>query len=428
MGVLRRNTYSSYTEQKERATAIVDELNALLLGICPILQHYQGIFMELGSEVLILMLPLTALRLLVKRKLYFQPILPCILYALYVATAHGLALHSLAREAILLAYYAAVLNGCVDIGRLFRITKIIALFAFACMLIQYLCYYLLGFHLQLVPTGLLLDNAQQWVRLAQTGVISVTGSRMAFYRPSAFFLEPSHLSIYCIPVLTILLTSNRFGKREIQQAVLITLSILLSTSGLGIAFAAAAWLMYGAVYYGADDQGRRARVRELLRTRSVVFLLFFVLLFVVLYASVGVFRSSVNRVLFGNAIDARTATGIRLLQMLSGTSLLFGRGTSYQISSWNISGFFYTVFQYGIVGLVLSYLLYFNTLRKKVRREYRLLAFFIILLSFFTVHTFAAYYRLYLVSFVLCGYRIRYCEGDQGQKAVGNLRSRVWKT
>ncbi len=389
------------------AIAIADMVVGFLIALCPILQHYRGLLMEVSSELLILMLPYILFKFLAYKKIKFLPVLPLFAYGLYISFIHGFSIFLFAREMLLIVYFIAALNGVISFSRVIRSATAIALLAGFCMLVQTLLYYLFGFHLQLVPTSLLLESAEQWVGLAQTGRISVTGAWTAFYRPSAFFLEPSHLSLYTLPLMTLLLFSKkRIDKRK---AAWLTLSIFLTTSGIGIAAASFLWIIYAALYSGKREKARQALISNLLRPRTFLYLFLLVVLLGVLYFTVGVFRSAVNRIFISsamggnNAIQGRTATGLRLMQMLSGISVLFGRGTSVSISSWNISGIFYTLFQYGIVGCILYYYFYVRSLFV-LRRGYFWLTLMIVGLSFVTVHTFASFYRMYFILIVLSGY------------------------
>ena len=403
-----RKSFTNASYNGEICLSLLDWISAFALVLCPILQHYRGVFVEAGTEILILVFPYTLLKMLCIKKFYMKPVIPLALYGIFISIIHGFSVFTFSRELLLLFYFVAVLNKGIDIKKYYVIAKTISICAAWLIMLQYLLYYGFHFHLQLVPVGRLLDSASQWIGLATTGRISVTGTWMSIYRPSAFFLEPSHLSIFCTPVLVLNLLSGDTGRKEIRESVLVSVGMILSTSGIGIAIVAGAWILYAMFYYSTDDNTEQGVKKHTIRFNTLLFLLTFAVVFGLLYGMVGIFRSSVNRIFFStgsgsNAIQGRTATGIRLLRLLSGSNLLFGRGNTLRISNWNVSGFFYIVFQFGWIGALLFYWFYVKSLFW-LKKKYFWLTLIVVLLSFFTVHTFAAFYRMFFVCMVLRGY------------------------
>ncbi len=392
--------------KRTRAVRITDGAGAFLLALCPILQHYRGIGMGAAEEMLCLLLPYLVFRMLARRRLSVNDLLPLAAYAVYAAVSYRFDRGVVAREGLLLIYFAAAANNLGYIRRTFRASLAISVMAGVLIIGQYLCYYLLDFHLQLVPTRLLLESAGQWKALAKTGRISVTGSLMRFYRPSAFFLEPSHMALYLTPPLLNLLLSPGKTRRKKHLAVFLSLAMLLSTSGLGIAVVMLAWMVYGLMKPEQTEENRQ-RTKGRLKPGHIAFIGAFLVLFLVLYATVDLFRASIQRIFIGtagenSAIQGRLSTGLRSLSHLSGFSLLFGTGKAVSLADWNMSGFFYTLYKHGLVGCILSYWFYFRCFRV-LKREYFWLAVVVAGLSLFTVHTYAAFYRMYFVSFLLQG-------------------------
>jgi len=96
----------------------------------------------------------------------------------------------------------------------------------------------------------------------------------AFYRPSAFFLEPSHFAVYCIPVIvTTLFSRTGDEKRERQIALFISTGVLLSTSGMGIGVVIICWAFYLLFIFGRKGENRKLSFRKLLNKRSLTFFL-----------------------------------------------------------------------------------------------------------------------------------------------------------
>lgn len=412
---------SAYGRSVRISTELIDQVVVFLIVMCPILQHYQGFALEASSEVLILLAPYVLLKLFMKRKLVYKTALPLLFYAVYISFIHGFHITIFFREMLLLLYYFSLLNGCIDARRYFRCAKVIAICVSCCILAQYVFYYVFHRHLQFVPTGLFTESAEQWTGLAQTGLISVSGKRLSFYRPSGFLLEPSHVSVFCIPVLCILLLQKDISRRAFAESVVVSLGVALSTSGMGIFFVGGVWLLYLWQYYGIHEGQRRKPGKW--NRKVLLYLMAILVLAVVLYGTVGFFRSAVNRVFVSDegdktAIGGRTSTGMRLLQRLSGPEILIGEGTSYDITQWNVSGFFYVTFQFGLIGCLLLNLFYIKSLFR-VKNGYFWLAVLAMALSPFTVHTFAAFYRMYYVCCIMGGYLPGAAAGDPGKRRDG---------
>ena len=366
---------------------IIDSVIGLLVALCPILQHYNGFFLEVSSEILIILFPYVLIKLSAKQTIVLKSVLPLLLYAVYISIIHGFSVFLFLREILLFVFFLAAYNNAFNVSCMISAARSISLLAAVCIIAQYFSYYILGNHLQLVPTNMLVDSASQWIALAKTGHISVTGSWMALYRPSAFFLEPSHLAIYTLPVLIFEL----LGKRNRYTSLILTVSIFLSTSGIGIVGSVVLWIIY-VLFCSGNESWKQVTFSKLLQPRTMVNLL---LRRIFISSTLG----------DNNAIQGRTATGIRLLKMLSGGSILIGKGSSVKIAEWNISGFFYIVFQYGIIGAALQYYFYIKSMIIQ-QKEYKLLTIFDVGLSFFTVHTFASFYRLYFILLIISGYSL----------------------
>lgn len=377
-----------------------------LLAICPILQHYKGIFSNPSMEIYVVLSVVMIYRLIQKNRIFLKPIIPLFIYGVYASFIHGFSVMNFLREMLQIVIYLAILNECIQVKDLMKVCTFIAKFATCILMVQYVSYYVLGRHLQLVPTGLLLDRAEQWIMLAKTGIIDVNGNVMSFYRPSAIFLEPSHFAIYCIPVLFYNLFSDR--DKHIGGSVFISLGVLMSTSGIGLVALVAIWSLY-VVFIKFNIFGEiEFKIKNMFRSKSLLFICGGIAAFCVLFFAVGSFRQSVLRIFVSSAgektaIQGRTSTGIRALALLKGKQNLIGVGDSISVVDWNMSGFFLTFFVYGLIGVILFYAFYVIGL-KKLKGISFWMSIIIIGLSIFTVHMYAAYYKMYYTFIVIAGY------------------------
>ena len=219
-------------------TTLLDKLCAFLLVISPILQHYTGLYRSAGFTILLLVSPYLLLKLLKKFQLgrinttHLSVFLLLFLFQFFKMVSHSINTSKIMYGVFMLICFLTIVCECVNIKYFLRYATYIASFAGVCLMVQYVLYYIAGFHLQMVPTNLLLPENSAWILGAQTGTASITGQIIDFYRPSAFFLEPSHLMLFSFPVLTILLLSPNMQKWRFRHAVIITIGIALSTSGM----------------------------------------------------------------------------------------------------------------------------------------------------------------------------------------------------
>lgn len=185
----------------EKKTLIEDEICAFLLALSPILQHYQGIFEDLGITVLLITCIWYCLKLFrVIRNIRIPTmILGLLIFQLYKSVIHGSSFMGMAYAFVMIFIYVVASTGLINLSFFMRASCSIATLASILILVQYACYYLLGFHLQLVPTKFLLSEAEQWILGAQTGLAGITGKIGTLYRPSAFFFGTVAYVFVCIP-------------------------------------------------------------------------------------------------------------------------------------------------------------------------------------------------------------------------------------
>lgn len=435
------NTLSVKLKQlkKDDVISIADAIVAFLLVICPILQHYVGLIVDARATVMLLVTPYLIYRFWIKNEINYLLLLPLIFYCLYKAFADGFNILSLGREGMTCFIIIAVASGIIDIKSFMRFITIIAVVASCLIFIQYFCYYVLGFHLQLVPTSLFLESSDQWIGMAQTGKISIFGNKMRFYRPSSFFLEPSHMTLFCVPPVLLNLISPGFTLRKGIIAAIITLGVVASTSGMGIGLCAGIWMLFFAFYFGEDMgekpltfgkikiNGIKLKAFEFkgikignhqlfkfnfkghfIRPVNMIFVVLLLIAFILAYIFIDVVRDSVNRVILVsdkgyNAIIGRTNSGIKAIKDLHGLEILFGKHISEIGDTGYTAAFFKTFYKYGLVGLIPSYFFYVYSVIK-LKRQYFWMAVLVFGISFFSVHTHMLSYMMFLCFILFAGH------------------------
>ena len=155
---MEKTTYMLNNIDDIKHASLIDKLIAVLLAMSPILQHYKGIFGNAGVTVLIICFPFLVGKILMIGKLYAESIffvMPLILFDIYKSIDHGFSVSSLARSVLTMVVYIAISNDYVNRKYFLKVCLFISEMASVLIICQYICFYILGFHLKLVPVNLL---------------------------------------------------------------------------------------------------------------------------------------------------------------------------------------------------------------------------------------------------------------------------------
>ena len=394
----------------ESSVGFVEKAAISLLAICPIVQFYRGVYVNAAVSILLVLFPYVLLKIRIKRQISrknFAIILPLIFLFLFQVIDHGTSVTELGQAVVFIVYVIAIACGCLSTRFFMRVIMFIAMLASVCIIVQYFCYYVFHFHLQMSPTSLLLPRSQQWVLLAQTGRHSITGKAIKFYRPSAFFLEPSHMFIYMFTPTTIqVLSMDIKNRKEARRSLLLLLGMVMTTSGMGIVVA----ILLCLIYMGRTrDWRKRFSVRKLLLPKNLVKICVFLAVCFISYYYIPFVRNSVERVLFSgsdysNAVSGRLDSGLNLISSMHGKQIILGVQDGLSGVTASMSGLNETMFQYGIIGVILSYLFYLRGLFK-LRNAYFWIAVIIIGISLFTQHTHSTMFMIYSTFVFFEGYK-----------------------
>lgn len=412
--MVMKNLFFTIIERKEYSNSSVDAVVAILLSLTPILQHYKGIYENAGATILIICFPYLLFKILYKRYIDLSRlmiILPVIIFDLYKAIDHGITFGSLAHAILMIVIYMALANGCINIYFYLKSCFIIAELACVLIILQYITYYILGIHLQLVSINLLLPSCEQWFAGIRTGLISITGSSNGFYRPSAFFLEPSHFFLFVMPVLILTLMSNQCNKWKIKRAILFSVGLVFSTSGMAAIFVAAIWGLHLLFYSSKLDE---YQFRGKVSMTSFVLIILGIIGVIIAYFKIPFFQSVLNRIFVGDqygntAISGRTYQAQLLLSQIRGTQFLFGVTRDISDITFNLSGYAATQYKYGIIGVILSYILYVLGI-VFTRRQFRMVSVFVFVVSFFSAHTHGTYHMMYYSLIIFEGFIVKNAE------------------
>lgn len=410
------NVITWVDEKKNPGDAVV----AVLLALCPVFQHYHGLGFNLAITVLVLATPYLFVRILSKwgtiKLPQFSIVAVAIVYQIYRVVDHGTTITEFGQSAVYIVFLVALALGCINLKLLMRTAQMICVAASVLLVLQYICFYLFGFHLQLVITSLLLPSAEQWILGAQTGLAGITGRLNDFYRPSAFFLEPSHVYIYMFPHLFVILFGQADFRRRIVFAGLITLGMVLTTSGMGIAAAVCAWGLYLLLH---DEKTGTFSSKNIFRKRNLIMLGILIALFVAAAVTVPPIRRAVARIFSTKtgvtAIGGRVSKALKSFEGMSVRQWIFGIADTIRDVEYNMPGALAAIYRHGLIGFFLSFELYTRSLFKQ-KLPYFLVSLVVLVTSLFSAHTHSTVGMLYFTFILMRGYQVG------GSNASGELK------
>ena len=399
----------------------LDPVVACLLACIPFLQHYKGVVDNAATTVLVLLLPYLGLRLLGSlssfrfKNLRFAVVLMA--FFLFKIVNHGTRFMEIAQAGIMCFYLLCLCQDCIDTAMVKKAAIFISVLSGVLLIAQHLCFNFLNFHLQLVPVSALLPESDPWVLSVQTGTVGVNGIPNAFYRPSAFFLEPSHLFLYGFPMLFLTLFHPENRHKNIAAAAMISMAMILSSSGMGVLVVFGAW---GLFFGFRDTEPGVYRFRNIFRKRNLIQTVCFVALFVSAVVFIPFVQNSVIRIFvsegtMSTAIEGRTEVALLTLEEALETALEAAEGGSKLALvmlgveditgafGHNMPGFMSTWYAHGLIGLILSYELYVKGL-VMLKMPYLWFSVILLVVSFFSAHTHGTFFMLYFVMLLRDGY------------------------
>lgn len=209
------------------------------ISLLPVIMMYKVPIVNLGlSTVIIALLLIPAgIKIISNANSTFKltRLTPFFLYLLYACTKSPMQMVILLFS--VLVHLSAISYGIMDVDLLKRIVRRIAIIAALAVMLQTVSHIIFNYHVQMININWCLDSMESYRSVITTGI----GKSETLYRPSAFFLEPSHLAEYCIIALAVCLFNEKPDKKS---ALVISVGILLSTSGIGILSVFGMWIYW----------------------------------------------------------------------------------------------------------------------------------------------------------------------------------------
>lgn len=429
------NEYKEMLLEDSCNNKLIDRVCASFLAICPILRYYKAPFQNLAVCILIVFFPFICYKLLtyffsnnrIEHKNYF-PILGLILFFIYRTFVHNISLINIVFNATLLIYFIAAFIGCINITNFIKTGAIIAFFASMIIIIQGILYYTFKYHLQVVPTSFFTSDASAWKLLAKTGTIGVTQIEGSLYRPSAFFMEPSHMFLYFFPQIFVLILDENHTRIKTSLGVLFSLGLVVSTSGMGIMTVVFVWTLFFVKKQCVCTNFKDIKFVSLIKNKKFQYKICVFLLLFIIFSQIPFIKSALLRVFDfskGGAIAGRTRLAMSLIKRLSFVGIIFGANSNLiekfiNNATFNVPGFISTIFKYGIVGIVTSYWLYVYAIFN-LKKQYFWIAFFVIVVSFFSAQTHGFVYLIYYSFFIFKGIHLMNSSDKRSYNRVGKV-------
>lgn len=218
-----------------------------------------------------------------------------------------------------------------------RVLEWIAVLAAVCVSLQTICHYLLGIHIPMIIEAFCTSSVQVQYHSAIT-----TGTVLGMYRPCAFFLEPAQYTCCCILGLLSMLCNDRVNYKK---SIFVSLGIVLTTSGMGIALTFSLWVWR---YILGDS-----RIGIVKRVRNICGIVVLAIIAFIILSRFSFFQMAIGRIFSSNetigALEGRTMRWDTLFAGHSISEFIWGYGYE-AIPEFYITGFMSTVYAYGIVG------------------------------------------------------------------------------
>ena len=333
-------------QKKRDSLGIVAYSYHLMIALIPVLYIYNTpvLNMSLGTVLIILFLPYALWRIFKyyqhprSRELNIVSLVPLIMMFGYYTCR---SLSSVNGTILMLAVFIhlwGIMRGSLDDRVIRRIMERFALLCLAVVLVQLFTNYILHYRFKAVFLDLL---QSQYKEIYYSFV-----SSSSLYRPAAFFCEPSHFAEYSIlPLISALFPQN--NKPEPKIVLAITADIILSGSGIGIILLAGVFVWFALV----NEEKISRRIASIIKW-SFIFLIAILLLYRIPFIQKVIQRAFYTYEGY-DAVSGRTGYWASAIEPMDGLDYLFGYGGS-EVFPHFLSGVPETIYQFGIIGLLLQ--------------------------------------------------------------------------
>lgn len=317
---------------------------AFFLAILPLIMMYRAPGTGMGLSTVLIAIGMIYAGLIILNQLrainrvsILLPLMVYFIYVMYKSTGENILLCI-----AILFHLTAIIFGAVNVTTLKKIVVIISTISACLVILQLLVHTLTGVHIPFINYNLCISSVSSYRSAIISGISTVEGT----YRPSALFLEPAHLTQYCIIGMVFCLFDEAPNMRN---AIIISLGILCTTSGMGIVLVFVCW---GWWFLCNNERisGQEKYLRLIVGCFSVVIVF-------EIFMRLDFFSNAVARITGTsssgyNALHGRFFWWDTFFGDLSWKDLVYGYGLS-EVPGVYFTGFMKQLYAYGIIGFVL---------------------------------------------------------------------------
>lgn len=380
-----------------RSETFLDKTIAVLLAFVLLFGHFKGIFeLSLSSVVILAITPMLTILLFTKKLKINIPCVLLILFMLYKVCVRNINVIDTLYSVITIIYVIAAINGTINLRAFLKTVYVVSIATTIVLIFQTVTHYLFGIHINFIPVPLLTDEI-----IAQLGRYIETGMtlREKIYRPAGFFDEPAHFVQFVAPLLIYLLFSPNKNREKLRSALFISIGVLLTTSGMGIAVVIACWGGYYILETVKNDPKKMLKGLAGIAVLTIIGL--------VLFYRVEIVREIVLRN-FGlssmstyNAFGGRTNMGKLAVALLSPRELMFGTGAIPNDGEVYYTGMYRIILSYGLIGFLI-YESVHVTAFLQLKNEFKWFSLYAGLMLIIG-NTYSFQYRIFYFVFMFCG-------------------------
>lgn len=235
----------------------------------------------------------------------------------------------------------------------------IGIFASLYLILQYILYYSLGYVLRgFIPFFPIYHE--------NYALIDYSNIFTMMYRPTSILLEPAHASRYiCVPLVISLFDKRINFKKRNLISILMSIAIVMTTSGSGIICVAVIWFVYILKLLL-----NLVKSRKLKKMHLILLLIFPIIALLVMKSSIA--QNAILRIINSDLSNANTAGGARFRGFVRYFALpllnkIFGMGygniDDSGLSTW-FSGASYILYGCGIIGFIICIIIFSKMYKK----------------------------------------------------------------
>lgn len=295
-----------------------------------------------------------------------------------------------------------------DFKLAFKIYTLFVISAVFVFFVQYILYFAFHQHVVFLIPGVSLNYESGMLAsdLIEHNIDKVIKGQL--FRPRSFFIEPAFYSMYCLPWLAIAVCKKKYQ----LLALVVTLSLVLSTSTMGILISVVLWICY--FFLNLDFIRNKFRIGILFVIFSIAAISFFDMNDVV--QSLLIKQNQLGNLEKTGSLTVRIVRGWECFKQLDFIHQFFGCGygnlgayffehgvkTIYDYSNVKLdymSGFFSVLCSIGVVGFIFNCCAIFSTIKKISTRLIPLLSVTILLMSCAAIWNTDKYYLCLVLLF-----------------------------